>query len=411
MRNFLRRWLNISFFNLLLVAGLGVLLRYKIAFFLPFIEQNNVLHSHSHFAFAGWITQTLMVLLVYYLGFHKGELVIKRYRWLLYANLITAYGMLVSFIFEGYALFSISFSTLSLFASYFFAWYFWKDLDSIGKNKISHYWFKAGLLFSIISSIGVYYLAYMITNRIMHQNWYLASVYFFLHFQYNGWFFFAGMGLLVSRLELVITSIKKLQIIFWLFCLACIPAYFLSALWLPFPDIIYWIIIAAVIAQAAGWYLMIRLLYQNKSFIQTKFSVYGRILLLLSAIAFTIKLILQSGSIHPALSQLSYSFRPIIIGYLHLVLLAVTTIFILGYIVSFQLTPVCKKMITGVFIFVSGIIINELLLMTQGVAALSYYSVPYMNELLFATALILFTGIGMIFMSRFNSNNMNDLPK
>lgn len=399
MSNFLRKWLTISFLNLLLVASLGVIMRYKIAFYLPFIQQKYVLHSHTHFAFAGWITQTLMVLLVHYLSLKNGEQVLKKYRWLLYANLITAYGMLISFIIQGYAFFSISFSTLSIFVSYFFAAYYWKDLNRMNEKKISHSWFKAALAFSVISSIGAFSLAYMMANNIMHQNWYLALIYYFLHFQYNGWFFFAGMGLLVSKLEKINGTAKNLKMAFLLFCFACIPAYFLSALWLPFPRIIYFIIIAAVIAQLGGWALMVKVFIKNKIFISQHFSKYGKVLLLLSAIAFSIKLLLQSGSIHPALSQLSYGFRPIIIGYLHLVLLAVTSVFIIGYIISFELVPVTKKLITGVFIFVTGIIINELLLMVQGMAALTYNSIPYINILLLFAAIILFSGIGIIFIS------------
>ena len=64
----LQRWIRISLFNLLLVASIGVILRYKIAFALPFIDQKHLLHGHSHFAFAGWISQALMVLLVGYLA-------------------------------------------------------------------------------------------------------------------------------------------------------------------------------------------------------------------------------------------------------------------------------------------------------------------------------------------------------
>jgi hypothetical protein len=405
MSNFLRKWLTISIFNLLLVATLGVVLRYKIAFYLPFVQQKFLLHSHSHFAFAGWITQTLMILLVHHLSVKNGEDSIRKYRWLLYANLFTAYGMLVSFIIQGYAFFSISFSTLSIFVSYFFAAYYWKDLNKLNENKVSHWWFKAALVFSVLSSIGAFSLAFMMANKISHQNWYLASIYFFLHFQYNGWFFFAGMGLLVSRLEVITSAHKYLKIAFLLFGFACIPAYFLSALWLPIPEIIYVIIIAAVIAQLAGWVLMTKVFISNKVFINQHFSKYGKVLLLLSAIAFSIKLLLQSGSIHPALSQLSYGFRPIIIGYLHLVLLAVTSIFIIGYIVSFELIPVTKKLTTGIFIFVAGIIINELLLMAQGVAGLSYNIIPYINIWLFIAALILFSGISIIFISRLKTSS------
>ena len=400
MSKFLRKWLTISFLNLLLVASLGLILRYKIAFYLPFIDQKYILHSHSHFAFSGWITQTLMVLLVHYLILKNGEQILKKYRWLLYANLITAYGMLVSFIIQGYAFFSISFSTLSIFVSYFFAIYYWKDLNKLDEKKVCHWWFKAALVFSVISSIGAFGLAYMMANKITSQNWYLASIYFFLHFQYNGWFLFAGMGLLVSKLEEIKTAVKNMKIAFMFFCFACIPAYFLSALWLPFPHIIYSFIIAAVIAQLAGWVLMLKVFIKNKIFISQHFSKYGKVLLLLSALAFSIKLLLQSGSIHPSLSQLSYGFRPIIIGYLHLVLLAVTSIFIIGYIISFELVPITKKLISGAFVFVAGIIINELLLMVQGVAALTYTIIPYINILLLIAAVILFAGISIMFISR-----------
>ena len=400
MSKFLSRWLTISFLNLLLVASLGVVLRYKIAFYLPFIQQKFVLHSHSHFAFSGWITQTLMVLLVHWLSLKNGEMVFKKYRWLLYANLITAYGMLVSFIIQGYAFFSISFSTLSIFVSYFFAVYYWKDLTRMNEKKVSHSWFKVALAFSVISSIGTFGLVYMMVAKIMDQNWYLLSIYFFLHFQYNGWFFFAGMGLLVSKLEKINTAVKNLKIVFQLFCFAGIPAYFLSALWLPLPSIIYGSAIAAVISQLAGWALMVKVFIKNKIFISQHFSKYGKTLFLLSAIAFSIKLLLQAGSVHPALSQLAYGFMPIVIGYLHLILLAVTSIFIIGYIVSFELVPVTKKLITGVFIFVAGVIINELLLMVQGVAALTYNGIPYINILLLIAAIILFAGISILFISR-----------
>ena len=404
MSKSLRKWLTISFFNLLLVASLGLILRYKIAFYLPFIEQKYVLHSHSHFAFSGWITQTLMVLLVHYLSLKNGDQVFEKYRWLLYANLFTAYGMLISFIIQGYAFFSISFSTLSIFVSYFFAAYYWRDLNRMNEKKLSHSWFKAALVFSVISSIGAFGLAYMMANKIMNQSWYLASIYFFLHFQYNGWFLFAGIGLLVSKLERINTAVKNMKIAFLLFCFACIPAYFLSALWLPFPRIIYSFITAAVIAQLAGWTLMLKVFIKNKIFISQYFSKYGKVLLLLSAIAFSIKLLLQSGSIHPELSQLSYGFRPIIIGYLHLVLLAVTSIFTIGYIISFELVLVTKNLIMGVFIFVAGIIINEVLLMVQGVAGLTYNSVPYINLLLLIAALILFIGISIMLISCLKSH-------
>ena len=388
-----RRWIQVSIFNLLLVSFFGVVLRYKIAFTFPYFNQRYLLHGHSHFAFAGWLTQVLMVLMVQYLSQYQGEKVFKKYRLLLYANLITAYGMLISFPLQGYAFWSICFSTLSIFVSYFFAFRFWKDLNRLSHKSISHSWYKASIIFSVISSLGAFSLAYMMANKIMHEKWWLGAVYFFLHFQYNGWFFFAGMGLLVSLIEKTIPDAKTLKSIFWLFSLACGPAYFLSALWMDIPLPIYWLVILAAIAQLVGWILLVRLLLKDKSTLKTGLPKKGRQLLLLSAIAFTIKLLLQMGSTHPALSQLAFGFRPIVIGYLHLVLLGVITIFILGYIFAMKFLEPGKYFIHGVWIFISGIILNEILLMLQGVTGLSYTIVPYINELLFAMAIILFCGL------------------
>ena len=163
------RWLRICFFNLLLVSVLGILLRYKIAFSLPIILQKNVLHSHSHFAFSGWITQCLMVLMLYYLNTQQLPNIFARYKLILILNLVSAYGMLVSFILQGYAIASISFSTLSVFTAYTFAWMYWKDLNRLPGKSGSTLWFRAALVFNVLSSFGAYALAFIMVNKIGDQ--------------------------------------------------------------------------------------------------------------------------------------------------------------------------------------------------------------------------------------------------
>jgi hypothetical protein len=50
----------------------------------------------------------------------------------------------------------------------------------------------------------------------------------------------------------------------------------------------------------------------------------------------------------------------------------------------------------GTWIFISGIIINELLLMLQGVTGLSYVVVPEMDKYLLMAALLMFSGIAVM---------------
>jgi hypothetical protein len=405
MAVFVRSWLRFALFNLLIVAGIGVILRYKIAFSFPFFDQKHLLHGHSHFAFAGWITQALMVLLLAYLHEQAGGTVYKKYRWLLLANLVTAYGMLVSFPLQGYGFFSILFSTLSILVSYIFSILYWKDLNRLPQTAVAHRWFKAALVFNAISSLGAFFLAGMMATKNFHPHWYLGSVYFFLHFQYNGWFFFAGMGLLTHLLFPKQIWRKPLQQICTLFTAACVPAYFLSALWLPIPMWVYVLVVAAALAQALAWLRMVWLINKQRSYLTTALKGLSKWLLLLAAIALTIKFLLQLGSTIPALSTLAFGFRPIVIGYLHLVLLGVITLFLLGYLHAKRLVIISPVVNAGLMIFAAGIVMNEILLLVQGIGALYYINIPHINEGLLLVAVLMFAGLVLVNIGRQQRQN------
>lgn len=385
-------WFRVAVFNLMLVAFIGVMLRYKIAYALPFVHQKHLLHAHSHFAFTGWVTQILMALLVSRL-YDDQQDAFKKYAPVLYGNLIAAYGMLFTFPFQGYGLYSIGFSTLSIFTAYAFAIIYWRNINRVRQKSPGDPWFKAALFFNVVSSAGAFALAIMMATKTAHPDRYLASSYFFLHFQYNGWFFFACMGLLIHKLHTWNITLRRHKTIFWLFNLACVPAYFLSALWLPIPLWAYMLVIIAVVFQLSGFLMILSALKKCVKQLNPLIVPLGRWLLGLSGIALTIKLLLQSGSIIPDLSKLAFGFRSIVIGYLHLVLLGVITLFILGYVVINQYLHINKAAVTGIAVFVAGIFFNELILLVQGTAAISYISVPYTNEMLFGAAILLFAGL------------------
>ena len=142
--------------NLTLVALIGALMRYKIGFEFPYFNQKYLLHAHSHYAFAGWVTHILFTLMV---SFLKGNIKSKAiYDRLLMANLLCAAGMLISFTIQGYGAVSITLSTISIFIGYGFTYYYQKDLFNLPYHP-SKNWFKAALLFNVLSSLGTFYLA------------------------------------------------------------------------------------------------------------------------------------------------------------------------------------------------------------------------------------------------------------
>ena len=392
-------WLKTSIINLLLVAILGLLMRYKIGFEFPFLDQKHLQHSHSHFAFSGWISHTLMVLMIGFLEYKikKTEIqFIKKYNLLLITNLICSYGMLISFIIQGYGAISILFSTSSIVIACVFTFFYFKDLKLISHEDLSKNWFKASLFFNVISSLGTFALAYMMVSKNIQQNEYLSSIYFYLHFQYNGWFFFACMGLLISFLQLKKAENLFFNKTFWLFFVSCIPAYFLSTLWLKLPTWIYVLTLLSALVQTITWFKFLYVIIKLKNNFLEKYPLVLRYILFFVGVALSLKFILQLGSTIPALSQLAFGFRPIVIAYLHLVLLAIISLFLLFYIYVNQLITFNKKVKNGIIIFTIGVLLNEIILAIQGIASFSYTLIPFVNEMLFGAAIILVSGIGII---------------
>jgi len=393
----LKFWLKISLLNLCIVAALGVLMRYKIGFEFPYLDQKHLQHSHSHFAFAGWLGHTLMVLMVYFLQTKITDFKGNTYKPIIVANLICSYGMLVSFIIEGYGLVSIVLSTASILVSYVFGYRFIKDLKLLDDDLMAKSWFKAAIFFNIISSFGTFYLAYMMASKNVVQDWYLSSIYYYLHFQYNGWFFFACMGLAFGFLNLRKSEHSFYETTFQLFAIACIPAYFLSTLWLDLPLWIYIITVISAIIQVFAWFKFLAILLKTRKNSLENYSPLLRYLLLFVSFALSVKLVLQLGSTIPVVSQLAFGFRPIVIAYLHLVLLAIMTLFILFYIYANHLIFINKRIKYGILLFSIGVLLNEIILAVQGFAAFYYIVIPYVNLMLFVIAIILFIGIGITF--------------
>ena len=393
-----RFWLKFSLINLLIVALIGLLMRYKIGFEFPFFDQKHLQHSHSHFAFSGWISHTIMVLMIGFLEFRIKNLdtrFLKKYNLILIANLICAYGMLVFFIIQGYGLLSIIFSTASIVVACVFAYFYYQDLKAIPKEDLSKNWFKAALFFNVISSFGTFVLAYMMVTKNIHQDEYLASIFYYLHFQYNGWFFFACIGLLFSFLNLKTNENPFYKNVFKLFFISCIPAYFLSTLWWDLPLWIYCITVLAAFVQVYTWFRFLFIIVKSKRDFLHQFQPFLRYLLLFVAFSLSLKFLLQLVSTIPSISQLAFGFRPIVIAYLHLVLLAIFSLFLLFYIFAKTLILLQKNIKFGVITFSIGVLINEIILAIQGISSLSYAIIPFVNVLLFGAAIVLVSGIGI----------------
>lgn len=400
------RWIQLALINFCLVALAGVTLRYKINFPLPAVNQKNLLEGHEHFAFVGWVTQILMILMVQYLANKRPLLNVKKYNVILLLNCLCAYGLFAGFIAQGYDSISITFTCICILLSFFFIFFYWKDLKNISDVSYTPQWLKASLFLWAFSSLGAIALAYLMINRIVVQDFYFGAIYFFLHFQYNGWFLFVCFALLFAALNkkgIVAANLisKKL---FLVMSITVVPAYILSILWLKLPPVLFWIGNIAGILQLLVLVYFIQLypLLKKKTF--NTFSKTTRWLWILASAAFILKICLQLLSIIPFLSHYAFGYRPVIIGYLHLSFLGIISFFILGYI-DFILRKINRQLSKiGIFLFASGVLVQEFILMLQGLEALDFRPVKSANIALFYCALVMFSGL-IITVIQFNKKN------
>lgn len=395
---FTQLWAKRAFFNFTLLALAGVLLRYKILFPLPLVDQKHLLHAHSHFAFAGWVSLALFVGIIHLLKPNEQQQ--KQFNKILWAQQLSSYGMLCTFPFMGYAAPSIFFSTLSILVSFWFAIVAWNMIKANTQLSFEKKWLYTALLCNIISAAGTFTLAYLMANKIINQDLYFGSVYFYLHFQYNGWFLFTIFALFFSQMKerMNIQHISLTNLFFYLLLVALIPAWFLSMLWMRVPGWMSTSGALAAVVQVAALLIFIRLLVLMRRQFRLVFHPPVHLLWLIAVVAFSLKIIMQFFSAIPALNQYAFGIRPIVIGFLHLVLLGFVSMFIIGFLLQNRLLYLPTKLaFGGLWLFVSAMFLNELVLMSQGLAAIFYKPFPFSNELLLLAACCMFTGLLLFF--------------
>ena len=391
-------WLKFSVFNFLIVALLGVTMRYKILYSMPFLDQKHLQEAHSHFAFYGWITNVIYVLILNYMHKINAQIDLKKYEKLIVVNLIASFTMLGAFLYGGYFWVSIAGSTVALLCSFVFFFFFLRDAKKIQDS--SKLWFLAGLFFAVISSVGVFNLGYMMMSKTATQDLYLASEYYYLHFQYNGFFIFSCIGFLLFSMKQAGSGISEKQnkLIFWLLFVGCVIGYGLSVLWMKMPVSIFAVIVVATIMQTIGAVLLFVFIKKNWTNLVLKWSPMHRFVLLYAGFAFAVKIALQLGSTIPALNQFAFGFRNVVIAYLHLVLLMCIATFLVNQILATHYFTITNKLLMGFKLLLLGIFLNELILGLMGVFPIKYISIPFANEMLLGVSLLMFASIFWIFL-------------
>ncbi|MDN3724178.1 hypothetical protein QRD02_07270 [Aequorivita sp. SDUM287046] len=360
----LRKHIAIALFYFLMVALMGVLLR---LFFVTPISLNYkyILHAHSHTALLGWIYLGLTTLI--YKIFLVEAQKTKVYKIIfVFTNLCIA-GMLITFPIQGYALFSIIFSTLFLFASYWFTFYAMKYVPQHFRKRFSYKLIRTSLWYLVLSSIGPWAIGGVMATLGPESIWYKSSIYFYLHFQYNGWFIIALLGILFYILESkgIYFNPQKLKSFFLLLNFGILFTVFLSFLWFLPPVALNVLGLFGAVAQVLAFYELYLLLGPQLPILKAGWSKMNFRLLKIAAVLMVAKLVLQLVSALPYFANLAFQLKDFVIGYLHLVFLGIVIPSMLAFLQYFKLINLSK---TFLLLFLFAFVSTEVLIFYKAFA-------------------------------------------
>ncbi len=388
-----RKFLYLYALVLFIVSAIyGLLLRWNFTFPLKFIDYHNFLQSHSHVTFLGW--GYIATIGVIHSNFVKDSAkASKIYRITIPIIVLSITLMLISFPLGGYKLFSIVLLSVFGVTSYVLSFRLLKDLkgDGIPVKLI-----KYGIYYYLLSSLATWFLAWVLLTQGKTELYY-NTVYFYLHFLYNGYFAFVLFALLFHVFEKEQLAIsKKLQQNFVLYInIACIPAYALSVLWSDVSIVFNAIGFVASMLQLISLLYLIKIMRQVYS--QLKWNWLSKFLLKFSLLAYSLKICFQVLSAFPYIVEKSLALKPFfIIGYLHLFTLAFMSVLLFLVLNKLDIFSFAKRISKiGLLIFLLGVFVTELLLFSQGTLLLVGMS-PLINYNILVLIFSFFMVVGLL---------------
>lgn len=384
-RTFLKTDLRVALGFFALAAALGLVLRSYPLFEIPFTYKYLV-HAHSHLVLLGWVYLALQALITSRMLPHAAGS--RQYRRIRAGILVSVAGMLITFPVMGYAPASIFFSTLFLFVSYGFLAFFLKNTHPEARVRPSYRLVRAGLWYMALSSLGPWALGAIMATLGPTSVWYHMAVYFYLHFQYNGWMVLALAGLFLFWYEQngAIMPGRAFRLLFVLLNLGVVLTFFLSTLWAEPPLMLHAFGALGALLQIAALGWLVRWLARQP--LPPGLGPFHKHLVDVAVLLLAVKLALQLLSALPGATRLAVAFPDLIIAYLHGTFLGVISLLLLVLLSCWGGLKPGRGWIT---LYLLGFLATEALLVYRGLCG-------WMESLPFeATPASIWTGSLLLF--------------
>ncbi|MFB9079759.1 hypothetical protein ACFFLS_07710 [Flavobacterium procerum] len=358
-----KAWIGCCFFNFLIACVFGLLMRFMYLVPIDFLNYSFLLHAHSHVAMLGWVYLIVYVLVIhFFIPKEKSQKPIyNRLFWLTEFSVI---GMMIAFPIQGYALFSIIFSTMHILLSYVFCRLVWKDCskDKSPSQKL----LLTSILFMILSTCGVWCLGPAVSTLGKQSAFYQIAIQFFLHFQFNGWFILAILALFLKQFKDKIDEIKFRKFYF-LMIISTILTVAFPVRWFVENNVLTYINALGVLFQLGAFIYFYRMLKPQINHFKSTLDKTTKIVYGLALCSLFLKIGIQLLTIFPNLAEVSHQVRNFVIGFIHLTTLGIITGFLFGILLHNKMLSVDSSTLKiGMKCFILGYIATEILLFLQG---------------------------------------------
>lgn len=405
---FPKKFVHISllFFAITALSGIWMRLFYTTQS-VQVTEYTHILHGHSHMATLGW---TFIAVFILFLAMIWQELSNKKHAMaILWSTFVLTIMMFIAFLYQGYALYSIILSTIHIFIEYWMiAFIFITIKKVVTMPQLSKLFFYGASFFLFVSSLGPFSLGAIASQGLRDNPLFEIAIYFYLHFQYNGWLYLMLIGLFLFYLskKQIHLNAKLIKLSFWIYFFSLFPAVLLSLLWFEVGTVGYvgaWI---GAIGQFISFIILLMAMLQHVKVFIASVSQHMAISYLFIFLMLVAKHLMEFGLLYLPFAEVIYETRSVVVGYLHLLLLGFISMFIFNLYQSTGLLNEEKKRVTfGIAIFLGGFMLNEGLLFGAGLFEwLDVEVFIFQNAGLLLASILLFIGIITVWSSLIFTN-------
>lgn len=389
----LRPWFFRALAFLAVAASIGALLRLIYVVDMPWFIFRPWLHAHSHVAMLGWLFPALLIAL---LGQEERRSPKGFGVWMALSQLLVL-GMLLSFPVQGYGEVSIACSLGQMIVGYVLigqAWYATRHWPRAGSRLLA----RLAFTFQVISTLGVWAMGPIMTSNLAGTEWYYWSIQWFLHFQFNGWFWFAAMAVGSRWAERHGVDVRIDGFTTALWVVSALITFALVIAWSERVPIVLGINTAGVVLQFWAAWRTLMAMRRARLEASVKTTPWMRILIGVMLLSMAAKIAAQTAVSVPMVATMALTLRNYVIGFIHLNTLGSISALLFAHALMRGWFDERRPGVRfGLLLFVTGYVLSEGLLFLQGTffwAGLGLLPGYYWT--LFAASVLLPLGVGTL---------------